>query len=89
MSNLEGLYRPEGKRKVSERFKITKSDPPESKELLASSIVKISEGFDALLASGVNREAIEILLSAKTKIARRDIRIVLDGLRKLKGWYCK
>lgn len=74
---------------MSENFKIVKSDPPETKELLAASIVKVSEGFQALLASGLNREAIEVLLHEKTRVGKRDIRLILDGLRKLRGWYCR
>ena len=74
---------------MSENFKIVKSDPPETKELLAASIVKVSEGFQALLASGLNREAIEVLLHEKKRVGKRDIRLILDGLRKLRGWYCR
>lgn len=88
---LSGLYAPtkQGKKSVAPNIKITKSDPPESKELLAASIVKISEGFQALLDSGLNRGAIEVLLHEKTRVGKRDIRLVLDGLKKLRGWYCR
>lgn len=90
-SNLEALYATNKPRntKMAENFKIVKSDPPESKELLASAIVKISEGFDALQASGLNRDAIIVLLHDQTKLAKRDIRLILDGLKKLRGWYCR
>ena len=68
--------------------KIIKSDPPQTKEILAEAIVKISDGFVSLQRSGLNKQAIIILLQAETKLSQRDIRIVLDALPRLKGWYC-
>lgn len=69
-------------------IKVVKSDPPETKQVLAESIVKISEGFNAMVRSGLNKQAIIILLQAETKLPRRDIRTVLDALPRLRGWYC-
>lgn len=71
------------------RVRVTKSDPPESKEVLAEAIVKISDGFDAMLKSGLNRRAVIILLNHRTKVSMGDIRIILDGLKQMKGWYCR
>ena len=71
-------------------IKIKKNeDKPESKEILAEAIIKISDGFMALIHSGLNREAIVTLLHHKTKVNRRDIDAVLTGLQRLKGWYCR
>jgi len=71
--------------------KITKSDPPESTELLASSIVKISTAMDKLLKEpgGLNNEAIVLLLHDCTKVGKPDIRAVLKALPQLRGYYCR
>jgi hypothetical protein len=64
-------------------------DSPESKEILAEAIVKIGEASKKLLASGLNRDAIVVLLHDATKISKRDINIILNGLTRLAGWYCR
>lgn len=69
--------------------RVKKSDPPESTEILAESIVRISGALDKLSKSGLNREAIVILIQAKTKLAKRDIEAVLNAQRRLAAWYCK
>ena len=70
-------------------IKVKKSDPPESTEMLADSIVRISDALTNLEASGVNRKAIVILIQAATKVSRRDIEAVLDAQKRLAGWYCR
>ena len=70
-------------------FSIKKSEPPETKEILAEAIVKVSAGLAALEQSGLNRDAIVTLLRDKTKVGKRDIEAVLDGLKHLRGWYCR
>jgi hypothetical protein len=67
---------------------VKKSTPPESKEILAEAITRISESLTKLSASGLNRDAIIILLHDHTKIAKRDIKIILESLSRLRGWYC-
>jgi hypothetical protein len=69
--------------------RVKKSDPPESTEILAEAIVRISEALDSLYKSGVNRDAIVILIQAKTKLSRRDIEAVLNAQKRLAGWYCR
>jgi len=69
--------------------RVKKSDPPETTEILADSIVRISEALTKLEASGVNRKAIVILIQAATKLSRRDIEAVLDAQKRLAGWYCR
>ena len=71
------------------KVKVTKSDPPETTEILAEAIVKISNGMTALLDSGLNEQGIMILLRARTGLSLRDIQKMLDGLRQLKGYYCR
>lgn len=70
-------------------IRVKKSDPPESTEILADSIVRISTALDQLSKSGLNHKAIVILIQAATKLAKRDIEAVLDAQKRLAGWYCK
>ena len=69
--------------------KVTKSDPPESTEILAEAIVRISEAMTKLTASGLNRNAIVTLIQRETKISRRGINTVIDAQKRLAGWYCR
>jgi hypothetical protein len=74
-------------------IKVKKSeDKPESTEILAASIVQISDGFAKLLNSGLTKRAISVLLQdgiGAAKISKKDIILVLDNLPRLKGWYVK
>lgn len=68
---------------------VKQPDPPIRKEILAEAVVKVSEALTALQASGLNTDAIVVLLQEKTKLPKRDIYAVLNGLRLLKGWYTR
>lgn len=74
---------------MAKRIRVDKGDPPVSTTVLAASIVQISRALDELRLSGLNEDAIIVLLHDKTRLAKRDIRTVLDGLRQLEGWYCR
>ena len=65
------------------------AENPEPKEILAAAIIKIGEAADALRKSGLNEDAIVILLHAKTTVPKRDIKVIFDGLRRMRGWYCR
>ena len=71
--------------------KIIKSEPPESTELMAASIVKISNAIGKLLTEpgGLTSEAIVLLLNDCTKVGKPDIRAVLKALPQLRGYYCR
>jgi hypothetical protein len=70
--------------------KVVKSDPPESKEILAEAIVRIGDAAERLRRDGgLNKRAIIILLQDATKVPKRDIAAILDALPRLRGWYCK
>jgi len=72
------------------RIKVEQSnEKPVEKGVLAEAIVKIGDAADALNKSGLNEEAIVILLHAKCGVSKVDIRKVLNGLRQLRGWYCR
>ena len=68
--------------------RVTKSDPPESTEILAEAIVRLGESVADLKANGMNEKAIIILLQAETKLNRSTIKLVLDSIPRLKAWYC-
>ena len=71
-------------------IRVKKSEvKPESTEILAEAIVRISESMEKLLASGVNMNAILILVSHDTKIGKSTIKKVFDSMKRLKGWYCR
>lgn len=71
------------------RIKVQKSDPPESKVVLAEAIVNIGNAAKKLSESGLNEKAVIILLQAETKLSRRDIKLILDSLKQLQRWYCR
>lgn len=72
------------------QIKVLKNpENPETKEILAEAIVKIGEAADKLKASGLNEDAIVVLLHDKTGVPKKTIKAVLDGLRRLRGWYCR
>lgn len=74
-------------------IKIKKNEEnPESVELLAESIIKVSEGFEKLLNSSLSERAYLVLLQdciGGSKVSRSQIKLVLDALPRLRGWYIK
>lgn len=65
---------------------------PESKELLAKSIVQVAESSQKLLNSGLSKRAIVVLLQdgiGISKINKKQIELVLENLPRLKSWYVK
>jgi phenylpyruvate tautomerase PptA (4-oxalocrotonate tautomerase family) len=74
---------------MSKNVKVTQSDPPVEKAVLAEAIVALGEAVQKLDRSGLNRKAIVILLQDITKLPRTTIEIVLDAIPKLRSTYCK
>lgn len=68
---------------------IKDQENPQSTEILAEAIVRIGEAADKLHQSGLNDHAIFVLIQHETKLPMRDIKLVFDSMRKLKGWYCR
>jgi hypothetical protein len=56
---------------------------------LGEAVKKVSKGIDRLGKSGLNRDAILVLLSHSTKIGYRTCAKVLDGLAALEKKYTK
>lgn len=72
------------------KVKVIKNvEKPETKEILAEAIVRISNGFETLQKNGLNEDAIVALVQDQTGLAKRDIKLVLKSLRTLKGYYCR
>lgn len=70
----------------------TKDENPEPVELIADSIIKVSEAFDKINKLPLSRRAIVLLLQdaiGSTKISKKEIELVLDYAPKLKDYYIK
>ena len=74
-------------------IKIKKTEEaPESAELLARSIVQVADGFAKVLSSPLKEHGLVVLLHdgiGIAKITKKQIRLVLQSLPRLKGWYLK
>lgn len=68
---------------------IKNEEKPETTEILAEAVIKISEAFNSLQSSGLNKTAIIVLVHDYTKLPKRDIGLVIDSLSRMKGWYCR
>ena len=71
-----------------------KSDPanPIDVEIMAQSIIDISDGFKKVLDSKLNRGALVVLLRhgiGWSKISSKQINAVLNALPALESWYIK
>jgi len=65
---------------------------PESVELLAKSIIEVAEGFKKFTNSPLTQRALLVLLHdgiGAQKITKAQIKLVLEGLPRLKSWYIK
>lgn len=69
------------------KIKVEQIDPPVGKTVLASAIVNISEGLVALRRSGLNEDAIIVLLSDRTRVSKSICKVVLAGLADLRRAY--
>ena len=74
-------------------IKIKKTEEAEeSVELLAKSVVQVAEGFERMKNSPLTQRGLIVLLQdgiGTTKISKGQIRLVLEALPRLKGWYVK
>ena len=70
------------------------ADNPEPIELLAKSVIQVSDGFKAVLNASprLNERALVVLLQdliGAGNITKTQIKLVLDNLPRLKAWYVK
>ena len=74
-------------------IKIKKNEEaPESVELLAQSIIQVAEGFKIIENSRLSQRALIVLLQegiGASKISKKQIKLVLESLPRLKAWYIK
>lgn len=56
-------------------------------EVLANAIIRMSKAMDELAKSGLNEEAIVILIAARSRIAKPVVLKVLQTMRKMKDDY--
>lgn len=61
---------------------------PEPTEIIAASIIKISEGFAKLQSGGLNRRALIVLIKDYTNVPNYQIEKILNCLPALKDIYC-
>lgn len=79
---------------MARNIKVIKNqENPESPEVLASSLIKIADAFEKLLAGGeLNEFAIIALLKdmpGMQSVGKTEIRLVLQNLKKLKSYYVR
>lgn len=70
---------------------IKNAENPETPEVLADSIIKISQGFKKLVEQGLTKNAIVVLIQGMpgVRLSKYDIEVVLDNLPKLASYYVK
>lgn len=78
---------------MKKNIKIVKSEEaPESTELLAQSIIQVSDGFQKIMNGSLGQRALIVLLHdgiGGSKISKGQIKLVLDNMPRLKAWYIK
>ena len=74
-------------------IKIKKNEEnPESAELLAQSVIQVAEGFERVLRTPLTQRGLIVLLHdgiGQAKITKSQIKLVLEALPRLKGWYIR
>lgn len=71
---------------------VKNEENPEPMELLAQSIIQVSDAFKKIQSFKLSQRAIVVLLQdgiGATKISKKQIALVLDNLPRLRAWYLK
>lgn len=74
---------------AGKKIEVDRGEPPVTKKVLAQVIIDISAAAKSLAESGLNEDAIVVLLRDRTTCSKVAIREVLQGLRDLKAAYCR
>lgn len=74
---------------MADNIKVKKSDPPETREILAEAIVRLGEAVKKLNDNGLNQRAIILLLHDATHVGKTDIKEILGAIPRLKAWHCR
>lgn len=64
-------------------------DEPAAPEIIEAAIIELAAGMKKLNATRLRRETIITLLHDNSKVAKRDIRLVLNNLDDLEGIFLK
>lgn len=62
---------------------------PEPVELIAKSIIELSDGYRKIMSGHLKRHALVVLLKDATGISQRDIIKILEAVSDLKNMYTK
>ena len=66
---------------------------PETPEILAASLIKIADSFEKIMGAkeGLTQDAVIVLLQGMkgNKVGKPDIKMVLENLKRLKGYYVR
>ena len=77
----------------TQNIKVIKNeDKPETPEILAASLIKIADAFEQLSKQGISQNGLIALLKdmpGMTTIRKREIKTVLDNLKRLKSYYVR
>jgi hypothetical protein len=68
--------------------KVTEENP-EPLELLAKSVIELSDAFIKIESSPLKRHTVVLLLQDYTRLPKKSIEAVLDAAPKLKSYYIK
>lgn len=75
------------------RIRIVKdAEVPETVELLAKSIVQVSDAAKKILDGGLTERALVVLMQdmiGPSNISKGQIKLVLENLPRLRSWYVK
>lgn len=78
---------------MARNIKVKKNEEnPETPEVLAESIIKIASAFESLLKGPLTQDAIIALLRdmpGMPGISKREVRTILNNLKKLKSYYVR
>jgi hypothetical protein len=78
---------------MARNIKVIKNEEnPETPEVLAASIIKVAEAFESLLATPLKEHGIIALLKdmpGMQIVGKREIKLILSNLKKLRSYYVK
>jgi 2-phospho-L-lactate guanylyltransferase (CobY/MobA/RfbA family) len=69
------------------KINVVPNDPKITKDVLATTISKLSDATSALLNSGLNEKAILTLLADSTKLSKKSIKRIIDAINQLRADY--
>lgn len=71
------------------RLKSKSEHAPLATEIIAESVLKISQGIKKIQAGRLNSKALDILVAHASGLGQREVRLVLDALESLEEKYLR